>query len=93
MKTRFKEVNQVARGRTVKYPPKSGKLKRSEMKQAVWEVVHGKDAHRTTESSRRATTIKVRRDATTGRFVSRKHAKSQTDKVVVETIRRPKKTK
>ena len=93
MKTRFKEVNQVARGRTVKYPPKSGKLKRSEMKQAVWEVVHGKDAHRTTERSRRATTIKVGRDAKTGRFVSRKNAKSQTDEVVVETIKRPKRTK
>ena len=62
------------------------------MKQAVWEVVHGKRAGKTTERSHRVNTITVRRDAT-GRFVSRKHAKSQTDKVVVETIRRPKRAK
>ena len=83
----------MARGRTVKYPPKSGKLKRSEMKRAVHEVVHGESSSGATTPSRRATTITVRRDAMTGRFVSRKHAKNQTDKVVVETIRRPKRTK
>ena len=80
----------MARGRTVKYPPKSGKLKRSEIKRVIREVVHGESSSRATTAPRRATTITVRRDATTGRFVSRKHAKSQTDKVVVETIRRPK---
>ena len=93
MKTRFWEVNRVAKERTVKYPPKRGKLKRNEMKRAIHEVVHGKDAHRTTESSRRATTITVGRDAKTGRFVSCKNAKSQTAEVVVETIKRPNRTK
>ena len=93
MKTRAKEVTKVARGRTVKYPPKRGKLKRSEMKQAVWEVVHGKNAGKTTVRSHRVNTITVRRNAKTGRFVSCKNAKSQTDEVVVQTIRRPKRTK
>ncbi len=83
----------MAKERTVKYPPKRGKLKRSAMKQAVREVVHGNDAHRTTEGAHRATTIEVGRDAKTGRFVSRKHAKNQTDKVVVETIRRSNRAK
>ena len=81
------------RERIVKYPPKRGKLKRSEMKRAVREVVHGKRAGKTTERSHRVNTITVRRDATTGRFVSRKDAKNQTEKVVVETIKRPKRTK
>ena len=93
MKTRFKEVNQVARGRTVKYPPKSGKLKRSEMKRAIHEVVHGEGSTGATKRSPRVTRIKVGRDAITGRFVSRKDAKNQTEKVVVETIKRPKRTK
>ena len=80
----------MARGRTIKYPPKRGKLKRSEMKRAVWEVFHGKDASPTAKRSNRATTITVGRDAKTGRFVSPNNAESQTDNVVVQTIRRPK---
>ena len=32
----------MARGRTVKYPPKRGELKRSEVKRVVEKVVHGK---------------------------------------------------
>ena len=32
----------MARERIVKYPPKRGKLKRSEMRRVVREVVHGK---------------------------------------------------
>lgn len=83
----------MPKGRTIKYPPKRGKLKRSEMKRAVWEVFHGKSASRSTNRSNRATTITVGRDAKTGRFVSPKNAKSQTDNVVVQTIRRPKRTK
>ena len=83
----------MARGRTVKYPPKSGKLKRIEMKRVIREVVHGESSSRATTPSRRATTITVGRDAKTGRFVSCKNAKSQTDEVVVETIRRPKRAK
>ena len=83
----------MAKERTVKYPPKRGKLKRSEMKQAIREVVHGKDAHEAIGRSSRVTRIKVRRDAITGRFVSRKTVESQKKNVVVETITRPKRTK
>ena len=32
----------MARERTVKYPPKRGNLKRSEVKRVVAKVVHGK---------------------------------------------------
>ena len=32
----------MARGRTVKYPPKRGNLKRSEVKRVVEKAVHGK---------------------------------------------------
>ena len=32
----------MARERTVKYPPKRGNLKRSEIKRVVAKVVHGK---------------------------------------------------
>ena len=32
----------MARGRTVKYPPKRGNLKRSEVKRVVEQVVHAK---------------------------------------------------
>ena len=83
----------MAKERTVKYPPKRGKLKRSEMKQAIREVVHGKDAHSTTGRPRRVTRITVGRDAITGRFVSRNTVESQKKNVVVETITRPKRTK
>ena len=42
IETWFKEVIRVARERTVKYPPKRGKLTRSQVKRAVEKVVHGR---------------------------------------------------
>ena len=83
----------MARGRIVKYPPKRGKLKRSVMRRAVREVVLGKGYNATRKASGRSTAVTVRRDAKTGRFVSRDTAESQADDVVVETIRRFKKSK
>ena len=83
----------MPRERTIKYPPKRGKLKRSDMRRAVREVVFGEDAHKMTAGSRRSTTVTVARDTKTGRFVSRKNADSQTENVVVETVKKPKRTK
>ena len=40
--TWFKEGIRVARERIIKYPPKRGRLKRSEVKRVVERVVHGK---------------------------------------------------
>ena len=83
----------MPRGRTIKYPPKRGNLKRSDMKRAVWEVFHGEDAPKTAAGSRRSITVTVARDAKTGRFVSRKNADNQKENVVVETVKKPKRTK
>ena len=42
----------MARERIVKYPPKRGKLKRSEVKRVVEKVVHGKRGGGETEQTR-----------------------------------------
>ena len=87
----------MARGRTVKFPPKRGKLTRSQVKRAVEKVVYGKQGNRkSTSSSRRkpqVTTFKVGRDARTGRFITRKEAERRKSTAIVETIRIPKKKK
>ncbi len=83
----------MPRERIVKYPPKRGNLKRSDMKRAVWEVFHGEDAPKTAARSRRSITVTVARDAKTGRFVSRENADSQTENVVVQTVKIPKRKK
>ena len=87
----------MARGRTIKYPPKQGKLKRSEVKRVVEKVVLGKRGGETTTSSTGQTcymtTFKVGRDAKTGRFISCKEAERRKKTAVVETIKRPKKKK
>ena len=87
----------MARGRTVKYPPKRGNLKRSEVKRAVEKVVHARCSVGMTTSStghrRHANTIKFRRDAKTGRFISRKEAEHRKSKTVVETAKRSNKKK
>ena len=57
--SRFKEVIRVGRERTVKDPPKRGKLTKRQAQRAVEKVVGGK---------------RGRRDAKTGRFISRKEA-------------------
>ena len=83
--------------RTVKFPPKRGKLTRSQVKRAVEKVVYGKQGSRKlTSSSRRKsqrTTFKVGRDARTGRFITRKEAERRKSTAVVETITVPKKRK
>ena len=83
----------MPRGRTIKYPPKRGNLKRSDMKRVIQEIVLGEEAHKTAAGSRRSTTVTVARDAKTGRFVSRENADSQTENVVVETVKKPKRKK
>ena len=87
----------MARGRTIKYPPKQGKLKRSEIKRVVEQVVHAKRGVGATTHSkgqtRHITTFKVGRDAKTGRFITCKEAKRRKATAAVETIKRPKKKK
>ncbi len=86
----------MARGRTIKYPPKQGKLKRNEVKRVVEKVILGRRGGPTTSSIGQTchmTTFKVGRDAKTGRFIPRKEAEHRKSTAVVETIRRPKKVK
>ena len=87
----------MARERTVKYPPKRGNLKRSEVKRVVEQVVNAKRGVGATTSStgqrRNTTTFKVGRDAKTGRFITCKEAERRKATAVVETIKRPKKKK
>lgn len=42
----------MARERTVKYPPKRGKLKRNEMRRVVREVVHARRSREEAEQTR-----------------------------------------
>ena len=83
-------------GRTVKFPPKRGKLTRRQAKRAVEKVVYGKQGGRKSTSSRRkpqVTTFKVGRDARTGRFISREEAERRKSTAIVETITVPQKRK
>ena len=85
----------MARGRTIKFSPKRGKLARSQAKQAVEKVLYGKESSsKSTSSSKRksqATTFEVGRDARTGRFITRKEAERRKSTAIVETITVPKK--
>ena len=81
----------MARERIVKYPPKRGKLNRSEVKRAVEKVVHARRGGREVGQTHHVTTFKVGRDAKTGRFISCKEAERRKVTTVVETIKRPKK--
>ena len=87
----------MPRERIVKYPPKRGRLKRSEMRRVVREVVHARRGVGATTSSTgqtpHVTTFKVGRDAKTGRFISCKEAEHRKKTAVVETIKRPSKKK
>ncbi len=87
----------MARGRTIKFSPKRGKLTRSQAKRAVEKVLYGKEGSRKAASSNgqksQATTFKVGRDARTGRFISRKEAERRKTTAIVETITIPKQTK
>ena len=85
----------MARGRTIKFSPKRGKLTRSQAKRAVEKVLHGKEGSRKAASSNKrkqhGTTFKVGRDARTGRFITRKEAERRKSTAIVETITIPKK--
>ena len=81
----------MARERIVKYPPKRGRLKRSEVKRAVEKVIYARLGGGEAEQTHHVTTIKVGRDAKTGRFIGCKEAERRKATAVVETIKRPKK--
>ena len=87
----------MARGRTIKFPPKRGTLTRNQVKRAVEKVVYGKEGGRKATSSNgqksQETTFKVGRDARTGRFISRQEAERRKATAIVETITIPKKKK
>ena len=87
----------MARGRTVKFTPKRGKLTRSQAKRIVEKVVYGEEGGKKATSSNKrkqqATTFKVGRDARTGRFISREEAERRKATAIVETITVPKKRK
>ena len=83
----------MARERIVKYPPKRGNLKRSEIKRVVEKVVHGKRGGGEAKRTPHATIIRVGRDARTGRFITCKEAERRKATAVVETIKIPKKKK
>ncbi len=87
----------MARGRTIKFSPKRGKLTRSQAKRAVEKVLYGKGGNRKAASSNgqksQPTTFKVGRDARTGRFISRQEAERRKSTAIVETITIPKQTK
>ena len=82
----------MARKRTIKDPPKRGNLTEHQVQRAVEKVIYarlgGEEAGHT-----RHTTIKVGRDAKTGRFISCKEAERRQATAVVETIKIPKKKK
>lgn len=85
----------MARGRTIKFSPKRGKLTRSQAKRAVEKAIYGKEGERKTISSKgqksQVPTFKVGRDARTGRFISRQEAEHRKATAIVETITVPKK--
>ena len=80
----------MARGRTIKFPPKRGTLTRRQAKRAVEKVKYGKEGGKKATSSdkqkQQETTFKVGRDARTGRFISREEAERRKETAVVETI-------
>lgn len=87
----------MARGRTVKFSPKRGRLTRSQAKRIVEKVMYGEDGGKKATSSNKrkqqGTTFQVGRDDRTGRFISRKEAERRKTTAIVETITVPKKRK
>ena len=83
----------MARERIVKDPPKRGKLTKRQVQRAVEKVVYARRGDGEAGQTRHVTTIKVGRDAKTGRFISRKEVECRKATAVVETIKRPKKKK
>ena len=82
----------MARERTVKYPPKRGKLNRRKVSRVVRQVVRARLEAKGIDVSKpkRKTvhSIEVRRDAVTGRFASRKESERLSNNITVETVKR-----
>ena len=83
----------MARERIVKDPPKRGKLTERQIQRAVEKVVYTRLGGGEAGQTRHMITIKVGRDAKTGRFIPCKEAERRKATAVVETIKRPKKKK
>lgn len=84
-------------GRTVKDTPKRGKLTKRQINRAVEKVVYDRRGNDSAASSaalkRGVISIKIGRDAKTGRFISCKDAERRKVTAVVETIKRPNKSR
>ena len=83
----------MARERIVKYPPKRGKLTERQIQQAVEKVIYARLGVGEKGQKHHLTTIKVGRDAKTGRFITCKEAQRRKATATVETIKIPKKKK
>ena len=83
----------MARERIVKDTPKRGKLTDRQIQRAVEKVIYARLGGGETGQTRDVTTIKVGRDARTGRLISCEEAQRRKETAVVETIKRPKKKK
>ena len=82
----------MARERIVKDTPKRGKLTDRQIQRAVEKVIYARLSGRKAGQAHHVTTIKIGRDARTGRFISCKEAERRKATAVVETIKIPKKT-
>ena len=82
----------MSKGRTVKDTPKRGKLTKRQIDRVVEKVVYDRRGSDAAESSaalkRGVISIKIGRDAKTGRFISCKDAERRKATAVVETIKR-----
>ena len=78
----------VPRERTVKDPPKRGKLTKRQAKRAVEKVLLRKRGGGTAQRTRNKKTFKVGRDTKTGRYISCQEAERRKETAVVETINR-----
>lgn len=87
----------MPRGRTVKDTPKRGKLTKRQIDRVVEKVVYDRRGSNAAASSPKlkhgVISIKVGRDAKTGRFISCKDAERRKATAVVETIQRPNKSR
>ena len=83
----------MARERTVKDTPKRGKLTDRQIQRAVEKVIYARLGGGEARQTHHVTTIKVGRDARTGRFITCKEAERRKATAVVETIKIPKKNR
>lgn len=81
----------MARERIVKGTSKRGKLTERQVQRAVEKVIYARLGGVEAAQTRHVTTIKVRCDVKTGRFISCKEAERRKSTAMVETIKRPKK--